>query len=173
MALAFHSCHFGAFRARSIEKSSGFFIMETETTRDERTERRNPVYEIVVLAREKQEGRRYADMIRKCCTERQLFPLVEVYEEQETFFGKMEKTAPAAVFLTLPGVDGLNAAEHLRSLRPECVLIWCSDLNFSLHAFRLRVEYFFMEPAEEKKIREGLEAWFARIGVRETQDRTK
>lgn len=70
-------------------------------------------------------------------------------------------------------MDGLNAAEHLRSLRPGCVLIWCSDLDFFLHAFRLRVEYFFMEPAEEKKIREGLEAWFARIGVRETKDRKK
>ena len=44
------------------------------------------MYEIVVLAREKQEGRKYADIIRKCCTERNLFPLVEVYEEQELFF---------------------------------------------------------------------------------------
>lgn len=173
MALTVHSCHFGAFRARSIEKSSGFFIMGTETRRDEEKERRNSVYEIVVLAREKQEGRKYADIIRKCCTERNLFPLVEVYEEQELFFKKLQKAAPAAAFLILPGVDGLNAAEHLRFLRPGCVLIWCSDLDFSLHAFRLRVEYFFMEPAEEKKIREGLEAWFARIGVRETKDRKK
>ena len=85
MALIVHSCHFGAFRARSIEKSSGFFIMGTETRRDEEKERRNSVYEIVVLAREKQEGRKYADIIRKCCTERNLFPLVEVYEEQELF----------------------------------------------------------------------------------------
>ena len=147
--------------------------MGTEARRDEEKERRNSVYEIVVLAREKQEGRKYADIIRKCCTERRLFPLVEVYEEQELFFKKLQKAAPAAAFLILPGVDGLNAAEHLRSLRPGCVLIWCSDLDFSLHAFRLRVEYFFMEPAEEKKIREGLEAWFARIGVRETKDRKK
>ncbi len=43
------------------------------------------MYEIVVLAREKQEGKKYADIIRKCCTERNLFPLVEVYEEQELF----------------------------------------------------------------------------------------
>ena len=27
MALAFHSCHFGAFRANSIEKIGNFFIM--------------------------------------------------------------------------------------------------------------------------------------------------
>ena len=75
--------------------------------------------------------------------------------------------------MILPGVDGLNAAEHLRSLRPGCGLSGCRDLDFALQAFRLRVEYIFMEPAEEKKIREGLEAWFARIGVRETKDRKK
>ena len=64
------------------------------------------------------------------------------------------------VLLVLPGVDGLNAAEHLHSLFPECGIIWCSDLDFSLHAFRLRVEYFFMEPVNELKIQEGLKAWF-------------
>ena len=64
--------------------------------------------------------------------------------------------------MILPGVDGLNAAEHLRSLRPGCVLIWCSDLDFSLHAFKLSVEYFFMEPVEEQKLWEGLTACFGR-----------
>ena len=66
---------------------------------------------------------------------------------------------PAVVFLALPGVSGLNAAEHLRSLYPKCGIIWCSDLDFSLHAFRLRIEYFFMKPVEEQKIKEGLSIW--------------
>ena len=44
--------------------------------------------------------------------------------------------------------EGLNAAEHLRSLYPKCGIIWCSDFDFSLHAFRLRIEYFFMKPVE-------------------------
>ena len=53
------------------------------------------------------------------------------------------KTVPTVVILALPGVSGLNAAEHLRSLYPKCGIIWCSDLDFSLHAFRLRIEYFY------------------------------
>ncbi len=76
------------------------------------------------------------------------------------FFKKIQKKVPDGVRLILPGVDGLNAAEHLRSLFPECGIIWGSDLNISLHAFRLRVEYFFMEPVEVQKIQEGLAAWF-------------
>ena len=31
---------------------------------------------------------------------------------------------------------------HLRTLCPQTRIIWCSDLNFSLHAFRLRADYF-------------------------------
>ena len=50
----------------------------------------------------------------------------------------------------------------LRSLHPKCKMIWCSDLDFSLHAFKLRVEYFFMEPVEEQKLWEGLTACFGR-----------
>ena len=93
------------------------------------------------------------------CTERSIFPLVELYQNQESFFEQIQKTVPAVVLLALPGVSGLNAAEHLRSLYPGCGVIWCSDLDFSLHAFRLRVEYFFMEPVDEQKIREGFSVW--------------
>ena len=31
---------------------------------------------------------------------------------------------------SLPGVDGLNAVEHLRALFPETRIIWCSELDF-------------------------------------------
>ena len=61
--------------------------------------------------------------------------------------------------------EGLNAAAHLRSLYPKCGIIWCSDLDFSLHAFRMRIEYFFMKPVEEQKIKEGLSIWFERRNV--------
>ena len=97
--------------------------------------------------------------MKNYCTSAGIFPLVEIYKDAEMFFRKIQDTVPDLVFLVLPGVSGLNAAEHLRSLHPGCGIIWCSDLDFSLHAFRLRVEYFFLEPVEEEKIQEGLRAW--------------
>lgn len=118
------------------------------------------MYCIDVLTDKVQNGQEYAEYILNCCAERNIFPLVQVYHDQEKFFAEIQKTVPAIVLLVLPGVAGLNAAEHLRSLHPECRIIWSSDLDFSLHAFRLRVEYFFMEPVEEQKIREGLAACF-------------
>ena len=118
------------------------------------------MYCIAILTDQEQEGQNCAEYIRNYCTEKNVFPLIEIYQDQERFLGRTRKTVPAVVFLALPGVSGLNAAEHLRSLYPKCGIIWCSDLDFSLHAFRLRIEYFFLEPVNELKIQEGLKAWF-------------
>ena len=117
------------------------------------------MYCIAILTDQKQEGQNSAEYIRKYCAEKNVFPLIEIYQNQEQFFAQTLKTVPTVVFLALPGVAGLNAAEHLRSLYPKCGIIWCSDLDFSLHAFRLRIEYFFMKPVEEQKIKEGLSIW--------------
>ena len=122
------------------------------------------MYCIAILTDQEQEGQNCAEYIRNYCTEKNVFPLIEIYQDQERFFGRIRKTVPAVVFLALPGVSGLNAAEHLRSLYPKCGIIWCSDLDFSLHAFRMRIEYFFMKPVEEQKIKEeafqqGLSTW--------------
>ena len=112
------------------------------------------MYCIAILTDQEQEGQNCAEYIRNYCTEKKVFPLIEIYQDQERFFGRTRKTVPAVVFLALPGVSGLNAAEHLRSLYPKCGIIWCSDLDFSLHAFRMRIEYFFYETcgrAENKR----------------------
>ena len=118
------------------------------------------MYRIGVLTDKKKNWETYAKMISDYCITQKLFPLLETYQNQEVFFKEIQSNVPDIVLLVLPGVDGLNAAEHLHSLFPECGIIWCSDLDFSLHAFRLRVEYFFMEPVNELKIQEGLKAWF-------------
>ena len=123
------------------------------------------MYCIAILTDQKQEGQNCAEYIRNYCTEKKIFPLIEIYQDQEQFFEWTRKTVPAVVFLALPGVSGLNAAEPLRSLYPKCGIIWCSDLDFSLHAFRMRIEYFFMKPMEEQKIKEGLSIWFERSKV--------
>ena len=106
------------------------------------------MYRIAVLTDLKHEGEHYAKVINDYCINQKLFPLLETYQNQEVFFKEIQTHVPDIVLLVLPGVDGLNAAEHLRSL------------DFSLHAFRLRVEYFFLEPVRDDEIQEGLRAWF-------------
>ena len=101
-----------------------------------------------------------SEQLSRICAERGLFPRIEQYSDQEHFFAAMQKAVPTNAVIALPGVAGLNAAEHLRALYPNCRVIWCSDLDFSLHAFRLRVDYFLLEPATEEDIRRALAVWF-------------
>ena len=123
------------------------------------------MYRIAVLAEQEAERQRYAEQITRFCVAKGLFPQVMQYDDQERFFEAAQKDAPTNAVIALSGEAGLNAAEHLRSLCPACRMIWCSDLDFSLHAFRMRIEYFFMKPVEEQKIKEGLSIWFERRNV--------
>ena len=91
------------------------------------------MYCIAVLIDKGQKGEDYAEYILNYCADRKIFPLVQIYQDQEKFFGEIQKTIPSIVLL-----------------------------DFSLHAFKLRVEYFFMEPVEEQKLWEGLTACFGR-----------
>ena len=118
------------------------------------------MYRIAVVADEESVGRNYKTQITRFCTERGVFPQIELHTNQELFFERIQTVKPTSVVLALSGGAGLNAAEHLRSLCPNCGVIWCSDLDFSLQAFRLRVDYFLMEPITIERLREGLSVWF-------------
>lgn len=120
------------------------------------------MYYIAVLTEQTKAGQNYIKQITHFCMEKGLFPQIELYRDQEQFFEQIQGKIPTSVLLALHGVAGLNAAEHLRSLYPKCGIIWCSDLDFSLHAFRLRIEYFLLEPVSEEELREGLSVWLDR-----------
>ena len=99
------------------------------------------MYRIAVLAEQEAERQRYAEQITRFCEAKGLFPQVMQYDNQEHFFEMAQKADLTNAVIALSGVAGLNAAEHLRSLYPKCGIIWCSDLDFSLHVFRLRIDY--------------------------------
>ena len=120
------------------------------------------MYRIAIVTDSEKKGREYADRLLRFCKEMHVFPEIEIYGEQESFFKNLNYMRPTSALIALSGVAGLNVAEHFRSVRPECGIIWCSDLDFSLQAFRLRIEYFFREPIDEKTFSDGLAVWFFR-----------
>ncbi len=118
------------------------------------------MYRIAVLTeQEKTRGSRLEAQIAQFCKGKGLFPQIEQYQNQEEFFEAVPKAVFSNAVVALPGVAGLNAVEHLRALCPTCRIIWCSDLDFSLHAFRLRVDYFLLEPITEEAFQQGLCIW--------------
>ena len=124
------------------------------------------MYRIAVLAEQEREALHYAEQIARFCEEKEMFPKIEPYDDPERFFDAVRREAPTNAVIALSGVAGLNAAEHLRSLCPACRIIWCSDLDFSLQAFRLRVEYFILQPVSAERFRQGLTVWFENRGFR-------
>ena len=123
------------------------------------------MYRIAVLAGQDEAGKNYADQIARFGQKKGLFPQIECYLNQEQFFENVPETMPTNAVIALPGVAGLNAVEHLRSICPGCGIIWCSDLDFSLQAFRLRVAYFILEPVDAERFQEGLNVWFENKGL--------
>ena len=117
------------------------------------------MYRITVLTKSEAQEKFFTEQISRFCAERSMFPKMDCYREQERFFDTARNTAPTNAVIALPGVDGLNAAEHLHTLLPKTRIIWCSELDFSLHAFRLRVDYFLLEPVTEAAFRQGLSIW--------------
>ena len=117
------------------------------------------MHRIAVLTEQETRGAQMEEQIARFCKEKGRFPRIEPYWNQESFFNAVLTATFSHAVIALPGVAGLNAVEHLRALCPACRIIWCSDLDFSLHAFRLRVDYFLLEPVTEEGFRRGLLVW--------------
>ena len=107
------------------------------------------MYRIAVLTSSRAQEAFLAEQISRFCAEHCLFPKMDCYHDQESFFEAARNEPLTNAVIALPGVDGLNAVEHLRALCPQTRIIWCSDLDFSLHAFRLRADYFLLEPVTD------------------------
>ncbi len=117
------------------------------------------MYRISILTDNPDTGQCLADWTKQFYAEHQSCPVITTYADMENFWKNLPAQNTDGAIVMLPGVAGLNAAEHIRSLLPNCGLIWCSDLDFSLHAFRMRAEYFILAPPGEQDIREGLSVW--------------
>ncbi len=124
---------------------------------------------IAILTEHIETGQNVVDQVTRFYHKLGIFPRIDLHQDREIFFNTLLQAMPTGVIILLSGVASLNAAEHLRALLPECGLIWCSDLDFSLHAFRLRAEYFILMPVSETILHDALSVWnernFHRTGV--------
>ena len=118
------------------------------------------MYRIAVLTNSRAQEAFWAEQILQFCAEHCLVSPNGLLPRSGKLFLKSAHNEPLTnALIALPGVDGLNAVEHLRTLCPQTRIIWCSDLNFSLHAFRLRADYFLLEPVTEDALRQGFCSW--------------
>lgn len=124
------------------------------------------VYRIAVLSNNQDTGQQLAHWTKEYYGADGIYPKIDVYHDREQFYQDWKAQSPCAVIVDLPGVTGLNEVEHIRSLGSKCGLIWCSDLDFSLHAFRIRAEYFMKAPFRRDDLEQGLSTLMARRRTR-------
>ena len=74
------------------------------------------MYRIAVLINSEAQEAFFTEQISQFCAECERFPVIETFRDQEQFFETTRKTPPTNAVIALPGVDGLNAVEHLRAL---------------------------------------------------------
>ena len=73
------------------------------------------MYHIAVLTNSETQEAFYIEQLSRFCFERGLFPKMDCYRGQELFFDVARVNAPTSTVIALPGVEGLNAVEHLRT----------------------------------------------------------
>ena len=81
------------------------------------------MYHIAVLTSSETQEAFYIEQLSRFCFERGLFPKMDCYRGQELFFDVARVNAPTCTVIALPGVEGLNAVEHLRQLRLARALV--------------------------------------------------
>lgn len=114
---------------------------------------------IAVISPSPSKSIRLCRQMARCLAEMGYFPLLEIPEDLEAFYYAMRASPPDGILLVMDGIAGLNTAEHLRHLGPDCTMIWCCDLDFSLQAYRLRVDYFIQGNPTEESLRQGILCW--------------
>lgn len=91
---------------------------------------------------------------------------LEVYGCREALLRGMKNIRFDAVFLAMPGVEGMEAAIGVRGQSPGVPLVWVSDDKLlAILSYRLRVRLFLLSPVEPEQVLEGLE----RCGLEEPE----
>ena len=89
------------------------------------------MYRIAVLTNSRAQEAFWAEQILQFCAEHCLFPQMDCYHDQESFFEAARCEPLTNAVIALPGVD----------------------------AFRLRADYFLLEPVTEAALRQGFCIW--------------
>lgn len=83
---------------------------------------------------------------------------LKFYGCREALLRGMKNTWFDAVFLSLPGVDGMEAAIGVHGQNPYMPLVWVSDDKLlAIQSYRLRARLFLLSPVEPEQVLDGLE----------------
>lgn len=106
-----------------------------------------PKHEILILADTPQQRDKLTGWAREIYASwKMTLPPLNVPEDVKGYLRELRGPCapPEAVVIAMAGVDSLKAAEHIRRVWPKVGMVWSCNLDFSLQAYHLNVDCFFL-----------------------------
>ena len=82
---------------------------------------------------------------------------IAAFKQVSPFLACVDRNPDAAVLLMQTGPYSVELALNVRERNAKVPLIWFSDLDFAVTAFRVRASYFGLLPVTEESLRTALE----------------
>ncbi|WP_320920548.1 hypothetical protein [Eisenbergiella porci] len=109
---------------------------------------------VVVCDGDKAEREQLLECIRRYCRENRQELAAEGCADWPELYEKLGQAEPEVIFVAQDGVEGLNTITNMH-LAPGKI-IWFSDLDFGVQAYRLCVAYFCKKPVTYGKVERAL-----------------
>lgn len=113
---------------------------------------------VIVCDGERTEREQIMDDVRRCCLEKGIKSRTEGCADWPELAKLVKDEEPALVIVAQNGVEGLNTITNANLLTGK--IIWFSDLDFGVQAYRLCVPYFCIKPVSCQKIKRALERYW-------------
>lgn len=112
------------------------------------------MWSMIVCDGDEAERERLIELARRCLEETEVEAEVTGCADWPELEGMTRRALPDAVIVAQSGVEGLNTITSARLLSRK--IIWFSDLDFGVQAYRLCVPFFCQKPVTRFKMEQAL-----------------
>ncbi len=113
---------------------------------------------VIVCDGDEAERRAVMDLVRRAGTDKGVAVSAEGCADWEGLAGRVLVSEPDVVVVAQDGVEGLDTVTSAGALAGR--IVWFSDLDFGVQAYRLCVSYFGKKPVTPGKIERALDRFW-------------
>ncbi|MBU3874914.1 hypothetical protein HGO97_003685 [Faecalicatena sp. AGMB00832] len=112
------------------------------------------MWNVIVCDHNKAEQEKLTAYVQNCCKDAGVSVQIQGCADWTELAQKIKKAEPDMVIVAQNGVEGLDIITSARLLSGK--IVWFSDLDFGVQAYRLCVAYFSKKPITRPKVERAL-----------------